>query len=260
MSRIVSALLLLAAFACAPLQAGPGMSREALEAMADHYRYFKTLPDDDEGRPRYVYADEGPHLHAYAVNENGWSNLEWETILGSQVRGLEVVSASGGIQLIVVATAGGKIYAYDSRSYELVRENLLEPFSSIEAMAIAQLDEDEPKEVILLGVRDGETANLLYVYDGDDRSLQWRTQDPYEASEILVANLDDDEQPEIILNTGTIFDARFRTVEIDYTQDGGFGTRLRLLDITGDGIPEIFGNTNGDQLRVYDAGVGRRLW
>jgi hypothetical protein len=260
MRPIVSALFLLAAFACAPLHAGPELTREALEAMADHYRFFKMLPDSDEGRVRYLYADEGPHLHVYEVNPKGWSSVAWETIVGSTVRGLEVVTTVEGNHLFVVATARGNVFAYDADTYELVRENLLEPFSSIQAMTIGQLDTDEPQEVVLLGVREGDDKPLLYVYDGRSRALEWNTQDSYKASEILVANLDDDVQQEIILNTGVIFDSRFRTVEIEYAEEGGFGTRLRLLDTSGDGIPEIFGITIDDLIRVYDPAASRRLW
>jgi hypothetical protein len=260
MRRIALVLILAAAGLSVPLHAQYEMSREALVQMSVHYRFFEMLDDDEEGRARYVYADERPHLHVYAVEKNGWSELQWETILGSQVRGLQIVTTLAGEKLIVVATAKGKVFAYDANDYHLVRENLLEPFSSIQAMMIAQLDRDRAQEVILLGVLDGTDEPLLYVYDGDSRALQWQSQDTFIASEILVADLDDDPQPEIVLNNGVIIDSRFRTIEIDHIQEGGFGVRLRLLDINADGYPEIFGTTLGDQIRVYDPYAKRRLW
>jgi hypothetical protein len=262
MKRLVpiSAMLTLLAVLVSPTDAQHQMTRESLAQMSDHFRFFKILPDNSEGRMRYVYADEGPHLHAYHVGEDGRSVLDWETNVGSQIRSLVVTETRHGRPLIVIATAKGKLFAYDANTYNLDRENLTEPFTSLQAMAIAELDGDGAKEIILLGVREGEGAPHLFVYDAVSRSLEWRTQETFNASEILTANLDDDRQPEIILNTGTVIDSRFRTIEIDFVHDGGFGVRVRLLDINGDGFPEIFGSTLGEQLRVFDPYVGRRLW
>lgn len=248
------------ALLAAPAAAQHQMTRESLAQMSDHYRFFKVLPDNADGRMRYVYADEGPHLHAYYVDENGRSVLDWETNVGSQIRSLVITRTRHDRTLIVVATTKGKVFAYDGTTYNLDRENLTEPFTSLQAMAIAELDNDGIVEIILLGVREGEEMPHLFVYDAVSRALKWRTQETFSASEILVANLDDDRQPEIILNTGTVIDSRFRTIEIDFVQDGGFGVRLRLLDINGDGFPEIFGTTIGDQLRVFDPYAGRQLW
>lgn len=259
MKRLVYVLALVAVFAAAS-GAQTEMSREALAMMGDYYRFFATLPDNSEGRMRYVYADEGPHLHVYVVDENGRSVLDWETNVGSPVRSLQLVIDRDGQPFIVIATAAGKLFAYDANNYNLVRENLMEPFTALQAMAIAELDTDGIKEVILLGTKQGEDQPHLFVYDGYARSLEWRSQETFSASEILVANLDDDPQPEIILNTGIVIDSRFRTIDADFVRDGGFGRRLRLLDINADGLPEIFGVTAGDQIRVYDPYAGRRLW
>jgi len=252
-------VLALAAVAAAPACAGQ-LDRDALARMSAYYRFFETLPDDRDGHPRYVYADDQLHLHVYSVDDDGISVLEWETNLGSPVRGLIVMKTRDGQMLIVVATAKGKVYAYDANNYNLERENLMEPFTSLQAMAIEELDDDGIKEVILLGIREGEDVPRLFVYDGATRALKWRSQESFAASEILVANLDDDRQPEIILNTGTVIDARFQTIETDFIQQGGFGVRMRVQDINGDGYPEIFGTGTGDQLRVYDPYARRRLW
>jgi hypothetical protein len=259
MKRLFHALAVLALLA-APAGAQTEMSREALEHLSTHYRFFATLPDDADGRMRYIYADEGPHLHAYTVEKGGRSVLDWETNVGSLVRGLQLVTTREGQLLIVIATSTGKLFAYDANDYDLVRENLMEPFTALQAMVVAELDNEGVKEVVLLGTKEGEDKPHLFVYDGYSSSLEWRTQETFSATEILVANLDDDKQPEIILNTGTVIDSRFRTIDSDFLQEGGFGTRLQLLDINGDGFPEIFGTTLGDQIRVYDPYAGRRLW
>lgn len=254
-------MIALSAIAAAPpARAEYPITRASLEAMAAHFRLFRVLSDDTDGHMRYVFADNGPVIHVYAVGDKGHSTVDWETNMGSPVRALEVVETHDLRELIVVATARGKIFAYNSFTYELEAENLIEEFSSIQAMAVGQLDTDAPKEVVVLGVKQGTDAPLLYVYDGGSHSLEWRTEDTFQASEILFANLDDDPQLEIILNTGTVIDSRFRTIDINVVRDGGFGTQLRLLDISGDGIPEIFGINLDESLRVYDPGARRRLW
>lgn len=260
MNRLVHLATLVATVSAlaTPADSGTEMSREALVKMSEHYRYFIMLPDAD-GQMRYLYADDGPHLHVYRVDERV-SVLDWETNVGSPVRGLQLVTTDDGSKLIVVATVKGKIFAYGAGRYQLVNENLMEPFTDIQAMVVGELDRDSVKEVVVLGTKEGEEKPHLFVYDGLTRAIEWRSQETFNASEMLVANLDDDIQPEIILNSGYIIDSRFRTIEIDYIKEGGFGTRLRLLDINGDGMPEIFGNTIGDQLRVYDPYAERRLW
>jgi hypothetical protein len=77
---------------------------------------------------------------------------------------------------------------------------------------------------------------------------------------MLVANVDDDEQLEIILNTGPIIDSRFYYVEPSKVGAGGYGRNISLLDLNGDGIPEIVGESNGFQLRVYDIYAERVIW
>jgi len=62
------------------------------------------------------------------------------------------------------------------------------------------------------------------------------------------------------LNSGTIIDSRFYTVEPFSLKSGGFGVRMRLLDMNGDGYPEVFSETAGFALKVYDVYGQRELW
>lgn len=265
MKRVVAGwipvtLVLCALTAVVPTGAAHAMTRAQLDDMATHFRLFRVLSDDSDGRMRYVFADNGPLLHVYAVEKGGHSTIDWETNTGSPVRALEVIKTKDLRELIIIATARGKIYVYNSYTYDLESQNLIEEFSSIQAMATAELDGSGGREVVILGVKAGTDRPLLYIYDGESRALEWNSQDSFKASEILFANLDDDPQLEIILNTGIVLDSRFRTIDINVVDDGGFGTQLRLLDISGDGIPEIFGMNLDESLRVYDAAAGRRLW
>ena len=68
----------------------------------------------------------------------------------------------------------------------------------------------------------------------------------------LKAVIDDDDQLEIILNTGHIVDSKFLTLESAHIGSGAFGLKMRLLDVNGDGYPEIIGETALFALKIYD--------
>ena len=74
----------------------------------------------------------------------------------------------------------------------------------------------------------------------------------------LSANMDNDPQLEIILNTGIIIDSKFYNVEFEW--DRSFGARIELFDINGDGIPEIWGENPDFTLRVFDRYAERDIW
>ena len=68
----------------------------------------------------------------------------------------------------------------------------------------------------------------------------------------------DDDQLEIIMNTGVILDSRFYNVE--FQSDEVFGDRIFLLDINDDGIPEIVGEFLDFNIRVFDVYSEREIW
>jgi outer membrane protein assembly factor BamB len=219
------------------------------------YRYFFVLDKSDDGLLRYMYADVGAHVHVYVV-KNGRSELEWETAtLGSAVTALFVTDLDADKKKeIVVSTARGRIIVYDAQNYNRISENFIEPFESISCMTAANIDDDPHEEIIFIA------ENHLNIYDGESAAKEWRSQETYQATEIILGNVDDDPQMEIILSTGAIIDSRFRTLESSSVKTGGFGTHLRLLDMNGDGHPEIIGETPGDVLKIYDVYAQREVW
>ncbi len=257
MSKVLLSVFLVIA-SCSSCLAGSTtvpLTAEGLAVMADAYRYFVVLDGSKESPLRYIYADVAAHLHAYAVKD-GRSELEWETAsLGSAVTALIVKDVDGnGAKEIVVATARGRIIVYDMVNFERLLENFLERFDAISCMTSANLDNDPQEELILIA--DGK----LCFYDGKSRALEWRSQTEFQATELLVGNVDDDPQPEIILNTGEIVDSRFYTIEPAKLESGVFGFRIRLFDMNGDGHPEIVGDTPGFSLRIYDVYAQREIW
>jgi len=107
---------------------------------------------------------------------------------------------------------------------------------------------------------EGDEETYLFVYDSHTRILEWKTLQAFQAEEILIANVDDDEQLEIILNTGYIIDSLFQAQEPGKVETAGFGRNINLVDINGDGFPEVIGEVGGYSLKVYDLYSQRELW
>lgn len=229
------------------------LTLDGLASFATRFPFAVIIPGEKEAKSRFMYADVLQHVHLYRI-EKGKLVLEWEsTNLGSRVTSLfaQDLYGDGGIE-IVVTTEGGRILIYDGQEYDLIWENLQDPFEKIECMCASNIDSDPQAEFIFVA------NSHLYIYDSKNKNLEWQSQKELHAQEIVVANVDDDEQVEIILNTGTILDSRFYNIEFE--SDTPFGERISLLDINGDGVPEIFGEFGNFSLRIYDIYAEREIW
>ena len=220
------------------------------------------LIEATDSQPRcYVIADDAPHIHVYSV-EGERATLVWEiTDLGSPVSALFVRDLNkDGEQEILIATQAGRIMAYDADGYHALFENFQETFTRIPCLITANIDQDKQEEVIFIGQPEGEDRPFLFAYDSHTQLFEWKSSRSFDATEMLIANVDDDEQLEIILNTGYIIDSQFYTQEPGKVGTAGFGRNIYLLDINGDGFPEVIGEIGGYSLKVYDLYSQRELW
>ncbi len=156
--------------------------------------------------------------------------------------------------MLLVATLEGRILVYSLDDYQLLHEHFQDRFYNITCMKAANLDDDPQMEVVFI------SDDYLYVYDSDSRFMEWKSTQSFTASEILIANVDHDPQAEIILNSGLIIDSRFRELEVESRDRKSFGERIRLVDLNGDGYPEIIGETDGFQLTIFDIRKREELW
>jgi hypothetical protein len=202
---------------------------------------------------RFLYADFQTHIHVYKVKDDGLE-LDWETTnLGSRVSSMFVADLyADGDAKLAVSTSAGRIILYTMDGYDQEWENLQDPFDNIHYMVSHNLDDDPQQELVFIG--DGK----LHIYDSLNKNFEWSSQTDFDAQQIVIANVDDDDQPEIILNTGAIVDSRFYTIE--FQADNAFGDRMSLLDITGDGVPEIFGELSDFSLKIFDIYAEREIW
>jgi hypothetical protein len=229
------------------------LDKEALDALTGNFDFVIQYGSLEEGKLRLLYADNSNHIHVYRY-EDGRFDLDWEqTNLGTRITSMFIAEVFGdGRPMLVLSTLGGRILVYDVDGYDLEWENLQDPFDMIQYMVSENIDNDPQHELILVAV------DQLVIYDSLNRTFEWVSQTKVSAKQIKLANMDDDPQLEIILNTGIIFDSKFYNIEFE--ADRPFGDRVMLFDLNGDGIPEIWGEHGDWIVRVFDRYAERAIW
>lgn len=227
--------------------------QEALRALESRYEFVIQYGNLEQGKLRILYADNSNHVHVYRY-EDGRFELDWEqTNVGTKVTSMFVTELYGdGRPMLVITNLGGRIMVYDMDGYDLEWENLQDPFDTIQYMTSANIDGDPQEELIFLAV------DQLVIYDSLNKTFEWVSPHKVVAQQIKLANLDDDPQLEIILNSGIIFDSKFYNIEFE--ADRPFGDRIMLFDLNGDGIPEIWGERQDWVVRVFDRYAEREIW
>ncbi|OQX84707.1 MAG: hypothetical protein B6D63_03980 [Candidatus Latescibacteria bacterium 4484_7] len=217
------------------------------------FPFAKVIPLDDGNTWGLMYADTYGKIHLFKATEKGWK-LEWElTNLSSKVRNFFIRDVDNdGKYDIIICTFNGRVLVYSMDDYHLEWEDLEDNFSSIEAAAVANVDEDPQPELIILA------SKHIYIIDGLNKSRQWTSEREFSASEIIVENVDKDNQMEIVLNTGVIIDTRFLNVEFEWGKP--FGDRIITFDMNNDGYPEIIGEFADYSLRIFDVYTQREVW
>jgi hypothetical protein len=225
----------------------------ALEKLTSKYEFAFQYGSADNDNLRFLYADKLNHIHVYRL-EDGRFELDWQlTNFGSRLTSMFVADLFGEDKpMLVISTFGGRIMVYDMDGYDLVWENLEDPFENVEYLVAGNVDSDPQQELIFVA------EEKLIIYDSLNHTFEWVSQVPVRAQMIKLANVDSDEQLEIILNTGIIIDSKFYNVEFEW--DRPFGARIELFDLNGDGIPEIWGEEPDFTLHVFDRYAERDIW
>lgn len=225
---------------------------DMLEAFG-RFPFAKVLPLDAGDAWGVIYADVYGKIYLKRWTDNGWKR-EWElTNLGAKVRGFFIKDVdANGIPDIIIATVSGRILIYSMDGYVNTWENIEDNFKSIEAIAVENIDNDPQMEFILLA------EGTLYIIDSIDKSRQWKSERKFVASEIVVANMDMDEQLEIVLNSGIVIDSKFHNIEVEW--DKPFGDRIIVFDMNNDGYPEVIGEFSDYSLRIFDVYSEREVW
>ena len=217
------------------------------------FRFAKIVPVESDNTWGILYSDNYNKIQLFKATDKGL-RLEWKLAsLGAPVVEFFYADVEGdGRNEIIIATVNGRVLIYDAYEYQNTWENLSDRFDVITAMQIADIDDDPQLEVVLIA------NDRLFIYDGLTKSRQWVSARPYKARQIVIANVDKDDQLEIILNTGLIIDSKFLNIQVEW--DKHFGDKISVYDVNNDGYPEIIGELPDLSLRIFDAYTQREFW
>ncbi len=224
-----------------------------IQQVFSRFPFAEAIPFADGESWGLIYADVYGKIHLLKSTKRGWK-VEWEiTNLAAKVRDFFIRDIeSDGYTELIVATVDGRILIYTLDDYSNVWENLDDNFTSISAMEIENVDDDEQLEFIVIA------DDRIVIIDGYNKNHQWVSERQFKATEILIENVDNDDQMEIVLNTGKTIDTRFLTVELEW--DKPFGERITAFDMNNDGHPEIIGEFSDYSLRIFDVHAQREVW
>jgi hypothetical protein len=195
------------------------------------------LPMKESDETSFLYGDTHGVVH-HVVWEGERLHDKWQSFaLDGPVKGVFGADLDGnGSPEIVAYTTTARIYVWDSEKYELKWESVEERFEGIQAMTIADVDGDAPKELVVCA------NNKIAYYDGVEFFREREGRDFIDPTAILVADVNRDLTPEIVTSDGYVIDSA--TLNIEWASDG-FGSSIALFDLDADGSPELVGEVGG---------------
>jgi len=145
---------------------------------------------------------------------------------------------------LICRTSNGKIYVWALDGYGLLWESLPSDYEMVTCFTIANMDEDRANEIVMLADK-----RIVYV-DGESFTKSFSSINEYSATMIRCGDVDGDSRVEIVLNSGQVLDSISGDIE---WEDQPFFGKIELLDIDGDGMPEILTENPGNgPLKVFD--------
>lgn len=217
----------------------------------DEFDGLRLLPSSPDAPARLVLGDTNGLLHVYEKRDGSFEEIWLSDYLEGAISGLFVVDVNDDeLDEIVVFTDQGRIHYLDTQAYNILWSNAPSEYDNITAQIIHDVDDDPQPELIFCA------QGRLIIYDGRDQFEEWSSdQTNLKTTDILIADVDGDDEEEIVLNDGYVFNARFR--DLEWQSPENFGERMGILDVDGDGILELIGEFNGRFLRIFDIDLRR---
>ncbi len=229
----------------------PFIWRDRAHRLADRFEPFAAVPHDPQGRIAYG-SPQGRINVLEFVEGQGYRSIWTSPSLATRIPEVQIKDLNGdGFYELIAYNALGTLYIYDVDNFSLVWKTQEGAFRSIEALAVANVDDYEELELLFL------SEGVLHIYDGVDFIEEWHSDEIYDATDLVVGEVDGDGELEIVINTGHVLDARTRRLEWESADP--FGEHLELADIDGDGRLEVIGG-EGSAITIWDIDERREKW
>jgi len=181
--------------------------------------------------------------------ERVWKSIQLSGIPDEVITG--DLDGDGLEDSIICRTNAGKIYVWSMDGYTLLWESLPSEYREVTCFTSANMDDDGSNEIVLVADR-----RVVYV-DGTTFNKDWTSINEYDATMVRCGDVDGDGRIEIVLNSGKVLDSVSGDVE---WEEEAFFTHIELLDIDGDGMPEVLTeNGFGGPVKVYDMDYGKEV-
>ena len=221
------------------------------EAPIERFDLLRMLPAIEGRQPRMILGDINGFVRVFEQREVGFEEIWVSEFLEGAIGGIEVIDMDAdSTKEIVLYTDTGRFHYLDLKTYTIKWSNPPSEYERITALTAQNIDDDPQPELIFCA--DGR----LIIYDGRDQFEEWRSdQDNITATELLIADVDGDDEREIVLNDGFVFDAAFH--DLEWQSPGQFGDKMGVLDVDNDGIVELVGEFRGRFIRIFDIDLRR---
>jgi len=224
----------------------------------ENLRTMKVIIDDEFNLAGMVYGESTGFIRVLGADNNGDFKEIWKSPpLNSEVRGVFVDNLDRtGEAEIVAYTREGNIFIYGYDTHDLKYKTPDGTYPGIACMTIANIDDSPELELFFL-----TTEGKMIQFDPVTKFEEWKSPETYKATDIVIGNVDNDSDPEIILNTGEVLNIRFKSVkwklDSQYIQEN---TRLYLVDMDSDGILELVVKYDQQFVRIFDVDQRREKW
>lgn len=230
-------------------------------------RTMKFIIDEEYNTRSMVYGEELGYIRVLdADNDDNFREVWKSPPLNAAVRGVFVEDLDGDGETDIIAyTSDGNFFIYGYETHDLKYRTPDGTYININCMVVANMDNDPEIELLFIGVKPGEEqpngsipAGYLIQFDPQSQFEEWISQEKYTATDMIIGNVDNDDELEIILNTGEILDVQFK--ELEWQSTTQFGSRLYLIDMDNDGILELVTEYDQSYIRIIDVDQRREKW
>ncbi len=223
---------------------------DRLNRVAIRFNTFAAVPNDSRGR--IAYGTERGNVYVLEF-ENGYYRNIWSSpSMATRIQEVQFADLDGdGRYALIAYNTRGHLAIWNIDDFSVRWESPETQFNSIEALTAAQVDRDPQLEILFM------SEGRLFIYDGKHFVEEWRSQQIFDATDIVVGDVDGDSEPDIILNTGFVLDAFTRSLKWESLDE--FGEILELADIDGDGKLELISGSVGGT-KVWDIDMRREKW